>query len=565
MKKMSGLTLKFIMGIMLIGVCITTAVVAVGVRLYQVSIKRQYNTMAYQTARTATGYFDLEDLKAYADLTYRYNTGDASEEEIASVTGSRAYRETEALIQDLRRNMGANDIYACVCDTDLLEDYDPEAFERREWNPLYYIVDSYHEEDARMAFGDKSPILPDYRQAILRSCETGVQTDDYLISEGQFGYNTTAVYPVVYEGRTIALVCVEIPMAALHADVGIFIRQAALAAAVIAFLMLLAGTWYLIRKLIRPIRLVASEAEHFVRNKNEISKTLGTIKTHDEIQILSESLLKMEIGINAYIEDLKVVTAEKERIGAELNVAAQIQADMLPSIFPPFPDRKEFDIYATMTPAKEVGGDFYDLFLVDRDHLALVMADVSGKGVPAALFMVIAKTLIKNRVQMGDSPAQALANVNEQLCEGNEAELFVTVWLAVIELSTGKGVAANAGHEHPAVKRADGNFELVVYRHSPAVAVMEGIPFREHEFALGPGDSLYVYTDGVPEATNAREEMFGTDRMLEALDREAQASPEKLLHTVKEEIDAFVDGAPQFDDVTMLCLRYFGEEAAADA
>lgn len=259
-----------------------------------------------------------------------------------------------------------------------------------------------------------------------------------------------------------------------------------------------------------------------------------------------------------------MVTAEKERIGAELNVAAQIQADMLPGIFPPFPNRKEFDIYAAMTPAKEVGGDFYDFFLVDEDHLALVMADVSGKGVPAALFMVIAKTLIKNRVQMGDTPAQALANVNEQLCEGNEAELFVTVWLAVIELSTGKGTAANAGHEHPALGRAGGGFDLVVYRHSPAVAVMEGIPFREHQFVLEPGDSLYVYTDGVPEAANGQEEFFGTERMLKALNRHPQASPKELLYMVKEEIDVFVGDAPQFDDITMLGLHYFGKEAGAD-
>ena len=174
---------------------------------------------------------------------------------------------------------------------------------------------------------------------------------------------------------------------------------------------------------------------------------------------------------------------------------------------------------------------------------------------PAA---VVAKTLIKNQAQLGRSPAEILKNVNEQLCEGNEAELFVTVWLAIIEISTGKGVAANAGHEHPTIRRAKGKYELVEYRHSPAVATVGGIRFREHEFELHPGDSLFVYTDGVPEATDAGNELFGPDRMLTALNSEPEASPERVLHNVRRAIDAFVGDAPQFDDITMLGFSYIG-------
>ena len=255
---------------------------------------------------------------------------------------------------------------------------------------------------------------------------------------------------------------------------------------------------------------------------------------------------------------------EKERIGAELNVATQIQADMLPRIFPAFPDRTEFDIYATMTPAKEVGGDFYDFFLIDENHLGLVMADVSGKGVPAALFMVIAKTLIKNRAQMGGGPAEVLQYVNEQLCEGNDAELFVTVWFAILDVTTGKGLAANAGHEHPSIRRAGGDYELVVYRHSPAVATMEGMRFREHEFELRPGDSLFVYTDGVTEATDAHNELFGNERMLTALNENPDADPRTLLHTMRRHINAFVGNAPRFDDITMLGLLYKGSEGKSN-
>ncbi len=281
---------------------------------------------------------------------------------------------------------------------------------------------------------------------------------------------------------------------------------------------------------------------------------------NDEIGDLAESFNSMALNLKKYIQDLTTVTAEKERIGAELNVATQIQADMLPRIFPPFPERSEFDLYATMDPAKEVGGDFYDFFLIDDDHVGLVMADVSGKGVPAALFMVIAKTLIKNRALMGGSPSEVLAYANDQLCEGNDAELFVTVWMAIVEISTGKGVAANAGHEHPAICRAGGKFELVEYKHSPAVATMEGLKFRQHEFELYPGDTLYVYTDGVAEATDKHDELFGTERMLNALNKEPDAKAEVLLKNVRDAIDEFVGDAPQFDDITMLGMNYYGNK-----
>ena len=249
---------------------------------------------------------------------------------------------------------------------------------------------------------------------------------------------------------------------------------------------------------------------------------------------------------------------EKAVADRDLALASAIQENILPKSFPYLPERKEFDLYATMDPAREVGGDFYDFFMIDDDRLALVIADVSGKGIPAALFMMVSRTLIKNRIQIGDSPAAALASVNEQLCEGNKAELFVTVWLAVISLSTGKGVAANAGHEHPAIKRAGGEYELAMYRHSPAVAAMEGMRYKEHEFELHPGDSLFVYTDGVTEATNSSNKLFGTDRMIQALNEDPGATPKEALRHVHDSIQRFVGDAKQFDDITMLGITYNG-------
>ena len=254
----------------------------------------------------------------------------------------------------------------------------------------------------------------------------------------------------------------------------------------------------------------------------------------------------------------KAETEKTERLATELGLASDIQTNILPNIFPVFPEKKEISLYASMTPAKEVGGDFYDFFFVDDKHLALVMADVSGKGIPAALFMMVARTLIKNRTMMGGTPSEILGDVNNRLCEGNIAGLFVTVWLGIVDITTGKGLAANAGHEHPVLRKANGEYELVIYKHSPVVGAVEGMKFAEHEFQLDPGDSLFIYTDGVAEATNSVQELFGSDRMLAALNKDPNAMPEQVLDNVKNGIDEFVQGAEQFDDITMMSLKYFG-------
>lgn len=330
---------------------------------------------------------------------------------------------------------------------------------------------------------------------------------------------------------------------------------------VVIFLLGILNAVVLSKRIVKPLNSMASRISE-LSGDDLAFRMEDKYRTGDEIQVLAENFEALSLKTLNYINEITRITAEKERIGAELNVATQIQADMLPRIFPPFPDRKEFDLFASMNPAKEVGGDFYDYFLVDDDHIALIMADVSGKGVPAALFMVITKTLIKNRAQMGGSVSEILKEVNDQLCEGNEAEMFVTVWMAIIEISTGKGIAANAGHEHPAIRHRDGEFELVEYRHSPALAVMEGIPFRQHEFTLNPGDTVFVYTDGVAEATDANNELFGNERMLKGLNREPDAEPKKVLENVMDSIEDFVEDAPQFDDITMLCFKYYGKGQA---
>ena len=297
------------------------------------------------------------------------------------------------------------------------------------------------------------------------------------------------------------------------------------------------------------------------KEEGEVSAlALLDIHTGDEVENLSHALKRMERDINGYIENLTHVTAEKERIGAELSVATHIQASMLPCIFPAFPNRREFDIYATMTPAKEVGGDFYDFFLVDDDHLAVVIADVSGKGVPAALFMVIAKTLIKDHTQSGKPPEEVFTEVNRQLCEANDENLFVTAWMGVLEISTGKLVYVNAGHNPPVIGRKNGETEFLRSRPGFVLAGLDFTKYRAGSLELMPGDLLYLYTDGVTEAMNTAQELYGEERLKRTLDANVSAAPEEIFKAVKKDLDDFVADAPQFDDITMLAMRYLGRE-----
>ena len=249
---------------------------------------------------------------------------------------------------------------------------------------------------------------------------------------------------------------------------------------------------------------------------------------------------------------------ERQRIGNELSMATKIQTALLPHDFPPFPDRKEFDIYASMNPAREVGGDFYDFFMVDDDHLCMVIADVSGKGVPAAMFMTITKTIMKTYAKLGQSASEVFYRANEAICANNRMDMFVTVWLGILEISTGKLTAANAGHEYPVIKRAGGTYDLFKDKHGLVIGGMEGMKYKEYEIQLAPGDAIFLYTDGVPEATDKNNKMFGLERMIRALNEDPEASPEQVLHNVREAVDDFVKNAEQFDDLTMLSLDYKG-------
>ena len=326
---------------------------------------------------------------------------------------------------------------------------------------------------------------------------------------------------------------------------------------IIVFALIIAVVFYAVRRftarLTKPLIALGDDVKTISSGNLDYRAKLYS---NDEISDLATGFNNMASSLKTYINDLTAVTAEKERIGAELDIAKHIQASMLPCIFPAFPERSEIDIYATMEPAKEVGGDFYDFFMVDDTHLAIVMADVSGKGVPAALFMVIGKTLIKDHTTPGRDLGKVFTEVNQLLCESNSEELFITAFEGVLDLVTGEFVYVNAGHEMPFICKAGGNFEPYKIRAAFVLAGMEGMKYRAGTMMLEPGDKIFQYTDGVTEATNVNNELYGMERLGTILNKVKNGTPHDILPAVKKDIDEFVGEAPQFDDITMLCLEY---------
>lgn len=375
---------------------------------------------------------------------------------------------------------------------------------------------------------------------------------------------TTSIVVRNSAGKPLGVLSVDINMYDIDATMRVYPVSILLAGLVFAAAFVLILILWLNRRVIHPLKSLQNSAVDFVsKATGDDVESLNfkdpNIKTQDEIQSLSSALVTMASETKEYMQKLIHETSERERISADLNVATQIQSDMLPH---EFPQREDFVLYASMNPAKEVGGDFYDFFFIDDDHLALVIADVSGKGVPAALFMVIAKTIIKNRAlsEKALSPAQILHEANDQLCEGNDAGLFVTAWMGILDLNTGLVTAANAGHEFPAVRQPGKDFELVKDKHGLVLAGIEGSTYTDYEIALEKGATLFVYTDGVPEATNAANELFEFERTVKALNVNPAAEPKDLLGVVRGEVDKFVGEAPQFDDLTMLAIKFNGRK-----
>ena len=374
-------------------------------------------------------------------------------------------------------------------------------------------------------------------------------------------YIATACSPIFNrEGDPVAIVAVDLLVPNIKSEITSALMSVNIVIIILVILSAFASFYFEWKRVIIPIQTLNNETKQIVNNLESGIKPEINIKTGNEIEELSNSFSQMYGEIHDYIDRLSIVTSEKERIGAELDVAAKIQASMLPCIFPPFPNRKEFEIFAMMNPAKEVGGDFYDFFMVDNDHLAIVVADVSGKGVPAALFMVIGKTLIKDHTAFHSDLGDVFTEVNDILCASNSEEMFITAFEGVLNIHTGEFRYVNAGHEIPFICEKGEVYKPFPVKAGFVLAGMDGLHYKGGSITLKPGDKLFQYTDGVTEATDSTNKLFGMDNLQKTLVKNSNKSMHELLAAVKESIDAFVGDAPQFDDITMLGLEYKGDK-----
>ena len=530
---------KFIVSLAVLGVALTVAVSTFSYLSSKDYLEEMYAQRVISGSKSVATMLDADDVR-----TIISDGGENSE----------AYSRVEKTLNTLKRDGEITYLSLVIPDEDSVTFYIDGCVPEMGDDPANQLTDG-----TDVLYTDAANDEADLQKYLLiwGMYAENKGTEEPLVTDNSYGYNYTAVSPILDEnGQAIAEIQYILDMQEVRDHLNGFLYNmlgisfCIICAALLLYILLV--KWMVLN----PVEKLSEFTTEITKTGN-FSKQEIEIKTGDEIEALGQSFNYMMERLEDYIKDLTVVTAEKERIGAELNVATQIQSSMLPCIFPAFPDRDELDIYATMTPAKEVGGDFYDFFMVDERHVAIVIADVSGKGVPAALFMVIGKTLIKDHTQPGRDLGEVFTEVNNILCESNDNGMFITAFEGVLDLVTGEFRYANAGHEMPFIYRKEGGYEAYKIRPGFVLAGMENIKYKEQKIQLNIGDKIFQYTDGVTEATDKDNQLYGMDRLHKVLNEKClDCNPEQTLKLVKEDSDAFVGDNDQFDDITMLCLEY---------
>ncbi|MBO4868455.1 MAG: PP2C family protein-serine/threonine phosphatase [Clostridia bacterium] len=532
----SGLSVNIIGAIVILLVLFGVISSAIGLVSFTNAFKREYSTTTYHMADTAATLVKGDHLSEYVDGAYAYE-----------------YQQTRAYLDAYCKKIRVSLIYVIQVDR---SDYG-------RFVSVFNLVDNTVDDTEYTAWepGYKRDTTNDeYRQKYKAIYEQSSEYETvYRIktTDGQHPHITTMVPVKDSSDEVCAILCIQRPVRELYDARRPYLINIAISTVLLAVAVSVFAGFFIRKQFVLPVQQVSDEATRFAR-ENTQGEPLGNISRFEVISNLAHSIDTLERDMCSYVDNLTAVTAEKERIGAELSLASTIQDNSVPNVFPAFPGRDDFDIYASMTPAREVGGDFYNFFLIDDDHLAIVIGDVSGKGIPAALFMMVTNILITDRTKMGGTPEQILDYVNENICAHNKADMFVTVWLGILQLSTGKLTAANAGHEYPVLRTGGGAYELVRDKHGFVVGGMETTRYKGYEMTLQPGSSLFLYTDGVPEASDKENRLFGVGRMLEVLNADPGASPEKVLSGMSAAIEEYAGGAEQFDDITMLCIEYKG-------
>lgn len=530
----SGLTFRIVFGTIFIIFLFECIVSAVGYRQFTESLTQEYQDAAFRTASTAAALVDGDKIESYL------NSGESDPE----------YCSILSHMDILCQKQNATFIYVIAVDT---SDYNS-------FRSVFNVVNANSGYDPWPVGYERKTTNEEYRTLYREIYEDGLTQGFITRTTALDGRapHTTALIPLCGADSSVkGILCVERPMAELTTARTTYLKGVIRIAVLLCVLSIASIVIFFRHEFVLPMKKINAETRRFATENTPLAHhSFAEISKIREIAEVGTAIEKMEHDTQDYIQNLTKVTAEKERIGTELTLASQIQAEILPNTFPPFPDhRNDFDLYASMTTAKEVGGDFYDFFFIDDDHLGLVMADVSGKGVPAALFMMMARLLLNTLAMTGGSPAEVLQRANETICQNNKSDMFVTVWFGVLTLSTGQLSAASAGHEYPVLQRAGGSFELFKDKHRLALGAMPGIKYLDYTLTLEKGDVLFLYTDGVPEATNSAEELLGIDGMLALLNHSSCADMKQLLQNVAQGVTEFTGNAPQFDDVTMMAVR----------
>lgn len=551
-KRRFSVVMKITAIVIVMAILIGSTAIYAGYYLHSTTMNQYYKNQVVNISKTLSKYIPADYIEQLKEA--------ASDPELEIVREEAIASDNPDLVKDWMIQKGVYDDYEKVLS--ILEDF------RNNMGMTYvYVLNNQANYSTYLADPDEDMTIFGKREDNTAGFEQYTSNEEIppTVSEGEYGWLCSGYEPIYSEdGKAIALIGVDISMNEVVGQQMDFLKQMLTWLIILTLIIVILVICYFRYTLTKPLQKLAGSAQTFVARREEkgskepVQTAISdlTIKSNDEIRDLYDSIRQMETDINQYIQNITAVTAEKERIGAELNIATQIQSSMLPCIFPPFPNREEFDIYASMTPAKEVGGDFYDFFMVDDRHIAIVMADVSGKGVPAALFMVIGKTLIKDHTQPGIDLGDIFSKVNNLLCESNSEDMFITAFEGVLNLVTGEFRYVNAGHEMPFIRKKNESFEAYKIRPGFVLAGMEGMRYKSGSMMLEPGDMIFQYTDGVTEATNAQNELFGMDRLQTTLNSVKENDTHAILTAVKNGIDTFVGDAPQFDDITMLCLDY---------
>lgn len=528
----SPLAIKLLLAAVAFGLLLFLIIVYMGYKHFSSVFTNQYTSMTEQFAHISASYISGEQIS-------RYGTRAIADDE---------YNEIYQKLMEITN----------VADLDSIAVTVPEAIRYETQNYIFHTVNArYSDRIQTYSLGSPEYLLAKSKKSIInmkRLMQLGKQYTEYNYSRNEKGQRTGTVMTALplrdQYNNIVAMLSVTKSVDEMIAVQMLYFRRIFMVALIVTLVFIFLYGISLWRMIIHPILLIKNETSFFASN-NKLSGLLKKIKNHDEIGSLSHAFEDMSEQINRYISEVTSITAEKERISTELNLAAKIQLESLPKGYPAFPERKDFDLFASMSPAKEVGGDLYDYMLLDDDHLMLVVGDVSGKGVPAALFMMTAKTLLDSGAKHCLSPKEIFEATNNQLCKGNESDLFVTCWLGILAFSTGELRFVNAGHPYPVLCH-EGEFSYVKTSPNFVLGGMEGIPYKEHSIKLVKGDRLFVYTDGVTEATDANKELFGEARLLAAMEKTGSMNAPDTLTSVRKDIDDFAGEAEQFDDITML-------------